>query len=81
MHYEINVSHNGRHLFATHARSITNTSDLQRVAPEIMARFPTSEGFEVTATHYFDDAEFINLSDVAVKAADAKAADKKRAGR
>lgn len=48
MHYEINVSKNKVHFFATHARSLTTEAEARAVTAEIRARFPESEGFQVT---------------------------------
>lgn len=49
MHYEINVSRNGVHFFATHKRSIGNEFELKRVLSVLVAKFPASEGYEVYA--------------------------------
>jgi hypothetical protein len=54
MGYEINVAHNGRHLFATHERSMSNklleqALDMMRLMCE---KFPESEGYEVTMTEW-----------------------------
>lgn len=51
-HFEINVSHNGRHLFATAPRSGVRKGDAERVFAEISARFPKTEGFEISVTHW-----------------------------
>ncbi len=52
MGYEINVSQNGRHLFATHERSMSNK--LLEQALDMMHlmcdKFPESEGYKVTMT-------------------------------
>lgn len=47
MHYEINVSLNGQHLFATADHSITDASRLRRVLPILLAKFPKAEGYVV----------------------------------
>jgi hypothetical protein len=52
MHYEINVSHEGRHLFATHERSIRSVEECKRVLEEVVKRFPKEDGFTVTVTRY-----------------------------
>ena len=58
MYYEINVSklnpNTGRyeHYFATAERSITNMFKLQTVVDDLKNRFPESEGFEITCTHW-----------------------------
>lgn len=51
-HYEINVSLNGRHFFATADRSCRDENDVKKVLPEIMKRFPESDGFAVTVTYH-----------------------------
>jgi hypothetical protein len=51
-HYEINVSLNGRHFFATAPRSGINKKDAKKIYEEIEARFPQREGFEVNVTYY-----------------------------
>lgn len=48
--YEINVSKNGKHLFATAKRSITNKWDLERVFPIIKRKFPEDEGYKISVT-------------------------------
>jgi len=48
MHYEINVSKNGKHYFATHERSLRCTrEEAQAVARHFQAVFPKSEGYEI----------------------------------
>ena len=49
--FEINVSLNGKHLFATHERSIRHSYELERVLPEIQKRFPTEEGFNINVSY------------------------------
>lgn len=51
-HYEINVSLHGRHLFATHPRSARDKRDMEILRGQFRARFPESEGFRVTVTHW-----------------------------
>lgn len=48
--YEINVSKDGRHLFATAKRSIANKWDLERVFPIIKRKFPEDEGYKISVT-------------------------------
>lgn len=58
MYYEINVSklnpETGRyeHYFATAERSITNMFKFQTVVDDLKNRFPESEGFKITCTHW-----------------------------
>lgn len=52
MHYEINVSKNGQHYFATAPRSLTEGVVAHDMAAEFLVRFPKSEGFVVTMTRW-----------------------------
>lgn len=52
LYYEINVSLNGRHFFATDERSIDSEVALDRVIPVILAKFPVSEGYGVQVTRW-----------------------------
>lgn len=49
-HYEINVSLDGRHLFATAPRSCVTKRDAQTVYRQLAKRFPESEGFAISVT-------------------------------
>jgi len=48
MGYEINVSLNGKHFFATHERSLTNVWELQKVLKVFLEKFPPEEGYKIT---------------------------------
>ena len=50
MYYEINVTLNGNHFFATSDRSIQDWNTLKRVFNTFAEKFPTSEGFELYIT-------------------------------
>jgi hypothetical protein len=52
MHFEINVSLDGKHFFATHDRSIQDIEKCKRVYSELADRFPKSEGFNITITKW-----------------------------
>jgi hypothetical protein len=52
MHYEVNVSLRGRHLFATHARSATNEAEARRVYAHLRAAFPSRDGYDVDITRW-----------------------------
>lgn len=54
MGYEINVAFNGKHLFATHERSLSNLlpDDALKVFHLMEEKFPKSEGYEVTMTEW-----------------------------
>lgn len=58
-YYEINVSKDGMHLFATHRRSITMMSDLKIVAEELKKRFPREQGFSIMITAKYEYGEFL----------------------
>lgn len=48
MGYEINVSLNGKHFFATHERSLTNVWELKKVLKVFCEKFPPEEGYKIT---------------------------------
>ena len=50
--YEINVSLNGRHLFATHERSLDTTQKFMYCLSVMMLKFPPDEGYEITASYF-----------------------------
>lgn len=52
MHYEINVSKNGRHFFATHERSVTSKEALEKITKVFQEKFPQEEGYKISATKY-----------------------------
>lgn len=47
MYYEINVSKNGMHYFATAERSLTEEAKALEVYWDLFNRFPASEGFKL----------------------------------
>lgn len=49
-HFEINISLYGKHLFATHERSITTTDKYNKVLAILREKFPESEGYSISAT-------------------------------
>ena len=52
MYYEINVSLNGKHLFATAERSIVNTFQLQKVYNLFKEKFPEKDGYKINVTKW-----------------------------
>lgn len=48
--FEINVSLNGRHYFATSERSIRDSKQCIEIKTELERRFPESEGFKVSVS-------------------------------
>lgn len=49
-HYEINVSRNGSHFFATDERSCVTERQTAAVYAVLAAKFPTSEGYKLEVT-------------------------------
>lgn len=64
MYYEINVSLNGRHLFATAERSVTDHHKLQVVYNLFMEKFPEDEGYKITVTKWDKVGKHINAEDL-----------------
>lgn len=62
MHYEINVSKNGGHLFATHERSIVSFEKLKEVVSIFQEKFPENEGYEVSVTEWSCTGKSVDLS-------------------
>lgn len=50
MHYEINVSLNGQHFFATHPRSVTTERECARLYVEFERAFPAREGYRLSVS-------------------------------
>lgn len=51
MGYEINVALNGKHLFATHERSLKYDSDLKRCLEIFLEKFPELEGYTISVEY------------------------------
>lgn len=62
MHYEINISLKGKHFFATHKRSITNTNQLKEIYNILKLKFPENEGYKITITQVDICGKFIDES-------------------
>lgn len=50
MYYEINVSKNGQHYFATHERSLTYIEEAEAMLDHFTQLFPAAEGYELQLT-------------------------------
>jgi hypothetical protein len=50
MYIEFNISLNGRHFFATHERSCTDSSKAEELKRVLLFKFPESQGYKVTAS-------------------------------
>lgn len=51
-YYRINVSKNGRYLFATEQGGLTWEGDAKKVTELLKEKFPKSEGYEVSVTYW-----------------------------
>jgi hypothetical protein len=52
MWYEINISKDGKHYFATHERSITTINKAVEIRDRLKKAMPEKEGFEYTITQW-----------------------------
>lgn len=62
MYYEINVSLNGKHFFATDKRSITNKSALEKVYKVLYEKFPLEEGYDIIVSQYETTGKFVDMN-------------------
>lgn len=51
-HYEINVSKNGKHVFATASRSLTLEYQARKLYLSMKDKFQESDGYEVSITYW-----------------------------
>ena len=59
--YEINVSLNGQHFFATHERSIVSEKKLKEVYKVFKEKFPKSDGYELSVTYWTRNGKEIDM--------------------
>ena len=59
-YYEINVSLNGRHLFATAPRSAWTEADVDRIMKVFIKKFPEEEGYKIFVEYWKCSGEFID---------------------
>lgn len=52
MYYQINVSQNGKHYFATAEHSLRNENTALDMADHFRELFPKSEGYEIRITRH-----------------------------
>lgn len=64
MYYEINVSKDGRHLFATAERSVTDNHKLQNVYKLFTEKFPEEEGYRVTVEKWEKVGKFVDMENM-----------------
>ena len=58
-YYEINVSRNGIHFFATDERSIIDKRTMQNVLKVFKAKFPENEGYNILVIARYAYGELI----------------------
>lgn len=58
-YYEINVSRNGRHFFATHKRSVPDKWKMNEILEVFKDKFPESEGYRIMVTAESTYGEYI----------------------
>lgn len=63
MYYEINVSLNGKHLFATAERSITNFHKAKEMYALFTEKFPEAEGYSISVTKWEKVGKFVNMEE------------------
>lgn len=64
MYYEINVSLNGRHFFATSDRSITDMGKLKKVYEAISEAFTKDKGYEISVTRCSNVGEWVTDEEI-----------------
>ena len=62
MYYEINVSLNGRHFFATAERSITSQWELEKVYEVFKEKFPEEEGYKLSVVYFEKRGQVIEMA-------------------
>ena len=62
--YEINVSLNGEHFFATHERSIVSERKLKEVYKVLKEKFPKEDGYELSVTYWVKNGKEINMENL-----------------
>jgi hypothetical protein len=63
MYFEINVALNGKHLFATHKRSLTNSDDTKKVLTLFRSKFPPSEGYSINVSIHPEISSSVNINE------------------
>lgn len=64
MWYEISVSKNGSHFFATHEKSIKTHNKLIDVLKEFVKVFPEEDGFKISVTKWQTIGDSFDNKDV-----------------
>jgi hypothetical protein len=62
MSYEINISKNGKHFFATNERSIgLDTMKLRTLYNLFLSQYPESEGYHITVTNWENKGTHVDV--------------------
>ena len=61
MYYEVNVSLNGKHLFATDKRSITTKHELEDIYKIFKEKFPQKDGYNIMVNRVDVVGTFIDM--------------------
>lgn len=69
-HFEINVSCAGRHVFATHPRSVTTEQECARLYNLFREAFPLRDGFHITVSKQVSAWSYIDPSMLPLSARD-----------
>ena len=64
MYYEINVSKDGKHLFATAERSITVSWEAEQIYNLFKEKFPESEGYKISVTKWEKVGKQIDMNEI-----------------
>lgn len=65
--YEINVSLNGRHLFATHERSLTDQRKMLECLKIFKEKFPESEGYSIHVSEIVKYSKHLDIDELLEK--------------
>ena len=64
MYYEINVSLNGIHFFATDKRSIPTREKLEQVYKVLKEKFPEEEGYKLNVSFWEEIGHTIDMDNI-----------------
>ncbi|HDR7263713.1 hypothetical protein [Bacillus sp. CH_203] len=67
MYYEINISKDGKHFFATSERSVDMQSTLESILKVFVEKFPESEGYKINVTNYQTVGKIIDYKELLKK--------------
>jgi len=70
MNYEINVSKNNHHVFATNGRSISTLEECAELFDLFCHKFPISEGYEIDAYTWTETRKSIEFKRIKEEAPD-----------